>query len=198
MATMHESAVLFSLRHLRNIEETRVREQNEAERGRLAAERRAAAEAEGRVADALTAQRRIEAERKARREADRRADEARTETLRVIAVEHARAEAEVDARAEAARIVEEHQRALAALKQDKHEDLLKRAVWFGVLGAIALVTSGLGLYFGKLKPDADRRAAAQQADLAKADQEIHRLRVKLAQRDAHICAGERPKETRGE
>ena len=157
MATMRETSVLFSLKQRESLEEARVREPRDAVRALIFAERRAAEEAERRSAFERSAQRRIEAERKARHEAERRAEEARIEAMRVAAVERARAEAEVTARVEVMRIVAEHERALAALSEDKHKQKIGRAVMLGAWGSILLCAGAFGLYFGKIKPDADAR-----------------------------------------
>lgn len=191
MGTMQESSVLFSLKQLQSLEETRVREEEEAAKARALAEKRAAEEAERRIAEELSAKKRIEAERAAREEAERRAEEARIEAIRVAAVERAKAEAEVAARVEAMRIAEEHERALAALGADQQKQRLGRAVKLGVAGSIVVFAAALGLYFGKIKPEAEARLRAQQADIAATDEEAERLRKEVAQRDARIREAER-------
>ncbi|MDC0741401.1 hypothetical protein [Polyangium mundeleinium] len=185
MATMQEGALLFSLKYLARLEEARVRPENEAA-GRLEHE-----EAQRHAREASSMHARIEAERRARMDAERRAEEARIEAIRFAAVERARAEAEANARLEVMRIVEAHERALAALKEDKQNQRLGRAVRLGALGSMFLFAAAFGFYFGKVKPDGEAQLRAQQAAIDAADEEASRLRKKLAERDARIKEAER-------
>jgi colicin import membrane protein len=183
MATMNARGMLFSLEQLRRIEEPPIRQENEVARLRAEAERSAAEEVLWRA--------RLVGERTARDDAERRADEARAETLRVAAVERARTEAEVIARLEVMRIVQEHERVLAALKEDKQKERLGRAVRFGAVGSVVVFVATAGLYLGKIKPEGEARFQAQQAEITKADEEATRLRQNLAERAERIRLAER-------
>jgi len=191
MASMQDSSVLFSLKQLQALEETRLREEQEARRAREEAEQKAREEAERRAAEVAAERARLEAEQKAREEAERRAEAARMEAIRLAAVERARAEAEVKARLEAMRIAQEHEKALASLKEDAQKRRLKKSVLYGAVGSVALFAAASGLYFGKIKPDNEARLKQQQADIAAADEETARLKQKLAQQDARIKEAER-------
>jgi colicin import membrane protein len=191
MASMQDSSVLFSLKQLQALEETRLREESEARRAREDAEKRAREEAERRAVEEAAARVRLEAEQKALEEAERRAEEARIEAIRLAAIERARAEAEVQARMEAMRIAQEHERALAALKEDAQKKRLKKSLLYGAVGSVALFGAASGLYFGKIKPEHEARLMQQQADVAAAEEETARLEQKLAQQNARIKEAER-------
>jgi len=184
MATMQEGVLLFSLKYLARLEEARDRRANEP----LGQDHE---EATRRAREASSMHARFEAERRGRLDAERRAEEARIEAIRVAAVERARAEAEVNAHLEVMRIVQEHERVLAALKEDKHNQRLGRAVRLGALGSMLFFAATCGFYFGKIKPDAQAHLRAQQAAITAADQEASQLRQKLAERDARIKEAER-------
>ena len=101
MSEQKESSVLFSLKELMNLEEDRIKQEEEtkraqaeaAERSRLDAERRAREEEEARI--------RAEENRRRTEEARSREENARLEALRLAEVEKARVEAEQRARMEA-------------------------------------------------------------------------------------------------
>ena len=182
MASIRESSLLFSLKQFTTLEEI--------------AQRRADVTLYARD-DALRAEQessmraRLEAERKAREDAEVRAMDARIEAIRVAAVERARSEAEASARAEAIRVVQEHQQALAAIKEDGHKYLFSSAVRATAIGAAFVLVATVGAYYGKVKPDADARRRAQQAEISAASEEAKRLRGELAERDERIKRAEK-------
>lgn len=182
MATMQQGSLLFSLKHLSNSEKKYVQEA-EIERA-LEEARRAAIEA-------ALARTRANIERRARDEADRRAERIHAETAYVVAVERVRAEAEMSARIEASRIALEHERALAAINADVQTKQLARAVRIGIIAPVLLFVTTMGIYFGKVKPDAEARMLSQQADIARWNEEVRQLREQVAARDARIRDAER-------
>jgi hypothetical protein len=191
MATMQDSSVLFSLKQLQSLEEARLREEREAQQARAEAEKQAREEAARREAEAAAAQARADAERKAAEEAEKRAEAARLEALRAAAVERARAEAEVKARTEQMRIAQEHERVLAALEQDAQKRRLKRTVTWGAVGAIALFAAAGGVYFGKIRPDAEAALLAKAADANAAGEDAAKLQQKLDEQEKRLREAQR-------
>jgi colicin import membrane protein len=182
MATMQQGFLLFSLRHISTTEKKSVLD---AESAQVVEEARRSA------IDAALAHTRALAERRARDEADRRAERIQAETAYVVAVERVRAEAEMSAHIEASRIALEHERAMALINADVQKMRLARAVRLGIIVPTFLFVATLGIYFGKVKPDAEARMLGQQADIARWNEEVRELRAQVAARDAHIRNAER-------
>ena len=178
MSATRDNSVPFSLNQLLSLHEERARE--EAARARAEAERIAREEAARRQGGGFAAKGTAEAERMAREEAARREEAAQLEALRLAEVERARAEVEGPARQmEMIRKADEHERALAALREDEKKKKLKRALVSCALGAVALIGGSLGLYFGKIKPDHDALLANQAAQTEATREEAAKLRAKL-------------------
>jgi colicin import membrane protein len=182
MATMQEGFLLFSLKHLSNTEKKYVLE---TESERFLHEARSSA------MDAALAHARANTERRAREEADRRTERIQAETAYVLAVERARAEVEMSTRMEASRIALEHERAMALINADVQKKRLAQALRFGIIVPTLLFFTTLGIYFGKVKPDAEARMLSQQADIIRWNEEVRLLRAQVAARDAHIRDAER-------
>ncbi|MBK9264573.1 MAG: hypothetical protein IPM54_32905 [Polyangiaceae bacterium] len=182
MATMQQGPLLFSLRHLSGSEK---KSAHEEETERVFEEARRCA------IDAALARTRADAERKAREDAERRAERMQAEAAYVVAIERVRAEAEMAARIEASRIALEHERALAAINADVQKRRLAQAVRVGIIGPVLLFVTTMGIYFGKVKPDAEARMISQQADIARWNEEVRQLRAQVAARDARIRDAER-------
>jgi colicin import membrane protein len=182
MATMQQGSLLFSLKHLSNSEKKYVQE-TEIER--------AFEEARRSAIEAALARARANAERRAREDADRRAERIQAESAYVVAIERVRAEAEMSAGIEASRIALEHERALAAINADAQTKRLARAVRVGIIGPVLLFVTTMGIYFGKVKPDAEARMLSQQADITRWNEEVRQLREQVAARDARIRDAER-------
>ena len=64
------------------------------------------------------------------------------------------------ARMEAMTKQQEHERQLHSLQHDEHKKKLQRMVTFSVGGALLLLVGFLGIYFGKIKPEADAKPLA--------------------------------------
>lgn len=182
MATMQQGSLLFSLKHLSNTEKKYVLE---SESERIFEEARRSA------IEAALAHARANTERRAREEADRRAERIQAETAYIVAVERGRTEAEMSARIEASRIALEHERAMALINADVQKKRLAGALRFGIIVPTLLFVATLGIYFGKVKPDAEARMISQQADIARWNEEVRQLRAQVAARDAHIRNAER-------
>ena len=112
-----------------------------------------------------------------------REETARLEALRQAEVERARVEVEQRARMEALIKQQEHERSLAHLAQDQHKKRLQRMVAVISVGGVLVLGSTLGIYFGKIKPEAERERVAQAAVLAAQEEEQRKLQEEIAQRD---------------
>jgi colicin import membrane protein len=174
MAERRENSVLFSLNELRNIEQDRVRGEEEAERARIEAERHAREEEIRRAKDAEEAKRRAEEDR-VRREQEERDRIVREEELRLKESER-RAQIEAAARLEQARIEAE---ARARIEGKKFPTTQV------VAGVIALVVLA-GSIMGYLVHNHNEELARTQAELTqKAEQERKAL---MAQDEARQAA----------
>jgi hypothetical protein len=164
MAERRENSVLFSLKELREIENSRVQQERDAAQARAEAEVRAREEAERKA--------REEAERKTREEQDRiakaQADHEKTlreEQLRLEAEKH-RAQVEAQAKLEAARIHAEVQAKALEKKAPK-------GVIYGAIGGVVLALGALAYVFLVFIPQRDELAAK------KAQDQIDQVRVQL-------------------
>lgn len=135
MAEQKESSVLFSLKELMNLEEDRIKQEEDQKRRAEEEAARVRAEAERRVREEEEARIRADQERRRGEEQRVREETARLEAIRHAEVEKARVEAENQARIEQLRHQQEHERHLVALTQDKSK---KRLVF---------IASGIGVVF---------------------------------------------------
>ncbi|MBI4703712.1 MAG: hypothetical protein HY744_21590, partial [Deltaproteobacteria bacterium] len=141
MAEEQDSSVLFSLKELMNIEEDRIRSEDDerhrtaaaAEQARIEAERRAREEEEARI--------RAEQERRRTEEQRAREEAARLDAMRQAEIERARTEAEQQARIQAMAAQQAHERELAMIKSDKTRRRMRLALVAGSL----IVVLGIGL-----------------------------------------------------
>jgi colicin import membrane protein len=181
------SSVLFSLGELMKIEEQRVDEERRRHDDERAAAEAARLEAEARAAAERSA--RIEAER-ARAELEARAareEEARHQAMRAAAIERARIEAEERARLAAMTAAQEHEQQLVALREDASKKRLSRWLGGSIAAAILLGAGALGVYWGKIRPEAEARERAAAAELDRVKGELDRTKRELAQREAAVA-----------
>jgi len=186
MAEQKESSVLFSLKELMNLEEDRIKQEDEEKRRRADADVQARVDAERRAREQELARLNAEEERKLRDEQRKKEDAARLEAIRHAEVEKARVEAEQRARMESLSKQQEHERALSSLKHDEHKKKLQRMVMLSIGGAVLLLVAVLGIYLGKIKPETEaREAAAQAAYLQQAD-EAKKLQHQLEEQSQKV------------
>lgn len=170
-----ENSVLFSLRELRSIEETRVKEEEDAEKAAEEARIRARMDEERRIREAEEAKQRS-AEEAARREHEMREQRLREDALRVQETE-ARARAEHQAQLEAHRLQQE-------MEIRRQEVQKKWPVWLVVaVGIFAVVTIGAVIFMvqssnkaeqaavAKRRADDEAAEAKKKADAAQAEKE---------------------------
>src|SRR5438552_7105193 len=166
MAERRENSVLFSLNELRNIEQDRVRGEEEAEQARIEAERRAREEEIRRAKEAEEAKRRAEEDR-IRRDIEDKERIVRESELRLKEAER-RAQIEAAAKLEQARI-EAEARARIEGKQFPTTQV--------VAGVIALVVLA-GSIMGYLVHSHNEELARTQVELQqKADMERKKLQA---------------------
>jgi len=188
--SQNQSSVLFSLKELMGLEETRVEEERQA--ATLEAERREEARRRAEVESARQAEEALAREEAQKAEEARlvREEAARHEALRLAAVERARLEALQNARATEQKLANDHHARLLELERDGEKKKLRRNIIVLAAGAVLVLGTGLGIYFGKMRPEAfaereriqaeANRISAENARLAKesglAQDEIDRLR----------------------
>lgn len=181
------SSVLFSLGELMKLEEQRIDEEHQRASASRAASERARIEAEARAAREQAM--RLEAER-ARREAEDRAareEGARLSAMRAAAVERARVEAEEKARFAAMTAAQEHEKSLVALREDASKKRLSGWLGGSIAAAVLLAAGGLGLYFGKIQPEAEARERATAMQLEQAKSDLDRARRELDGRERAVA-----------
>jgi colicin import membrane protein len=183
MSEQKESSVLFSLKELMNLEEDRIKQEEDTRAAQAAAAERARLEAERQARDAEEA--RIRAEEERRRQEDQRSREeaARHEAIRQGEVERARVDAEQRARLEAMQQQQKHEAQLASIKQDVSKKKLRNLL----IGGAAVVVVGLsvgGFLVKKNFDEAAQREAAAQANARLAQEEKAKLEAQIKESDA--------------
>jgi len=186
MAEQKESSVLFSLKELMNLEEDRIKQEDEEKKRRAEADARARSDAERRARDQEQARLAAEEERRRGDETRKKEEAVRLEAIRHGEIERARVEAENRARMEALTKQQEHERHITSLKQDEHKKKLQRNLMLTGISAAVVVFGVLGLYFGKIRPEAEAREAAQRAVIAQQQEETRRAQQQLADSTAKV------------
>lgn len=181
MAEMRDSSVLFSLNQLMSLERQRLREEEESQRARAEAEIAAKRAREQRAREEQEARLREEEARQRAEEARRRESEARIEAIRLGEVERIRIEAEQRQRIALMEQANDHERKLAALKEDKQKRRLTRILTIGGALMALVFTVGFGAYFGVIAPEAERAHQQELAEIAARDADLKRLRSEYEQ-----------------
>ena len=177
MAERRENSVLFSLKELRDIENERVKQEEDTEKARLDAERKAREEGERRAAAEAEAKRREEEDR-LRKMQDDKERQLREEQMRLEAEKH-RAQVEAASRLEAARIQAEVHAAAVAKKAPV-------GMIVGIVGAILALAGGVLAYvFLVVIPQRDAAAQAER------DKEVARLMAKINDQESQMQAEKR-------
>ncbi len=172
MASVQESSVLVSLSHLMNLEQQRIREEDDARQAALEALQRARLDEERAARVAQEERIRAEESRRRAEEAARREESARHEAIRLAGVEKARVEGEQRARIAILEQAQRHERDLAALAQDAQKRRLQRTLLVGGALSLTLLGGGAGLYFGKMAPEAELRRREQLAQIARTEADL--------------------------
>src|SRR4029079_12230840 len=126
MTEMRESSVLFSLNQLMNLEQQRLREEEDAARRKAEAEAAARSNAERRLREEQQARIVAEENRRRAEEVQRREQAARLEAIRLAELERVRIDAERQERLAMMEQAQDHERKVAALTQDRQKKRLTR------------------------------------------------------------------------
>lgn len=179
MGEAKDSSVLFSLQSLMELEEKRIDEEvaRQARAEAAEAERRRAEQERARDEERL----RLRAEEERRRKEQERAreEEARLAALREAAIVKARVETEQRARLDALEAAQRHERELLALREDAGKKRLVRLVYGGAAVLLVGAAGASGLYFGKLRPEAEAREREHAVAIAEQAEATREARAKL-------------------
>src|SRR5262249_47332177 len=123
------------------------------------------------------ARRLAEEARRCAEEAERREVEARLAATRLAELEKVRIEAEQRQRIALLEQANDHERRLAALQQDEQKNRLKKILVIGGSFAGIVLAAGFSMYFGLIKPEAERMHQQELADVATSQAELRQLRA---------------------
>lgn len=189
MAEQKESSVLFSLKELMNLEEDRIRQEDDDKRKRAEAEEQARLDADRRAREAEEARASAEQERRRQEEQRQREETARLEAIRQGEVERARHDAENQARLRAMQQQQDHERQLAALSQDKKKkQLVYLVVGIGALLIFGGVGGGYALYSSQ--KEAERVQALKDKEIAEKNATVERLMAELKKQQEEMVAAQ--------
>lgn len=176
MSEQKESSVLFSLKELMNLEEDRIRQEEDEKKKRVEADAKARDDAERKARDDEASRIKAEDDRRRAEESRMREETARHEAIRAAEIEKQKIEAERGAQLAAMSKQQEHARALEMIKQDEGKKKLRNMV-IGISAAAVLTFGGIaGYVFGvympqkaaeKLVQDNALKAQIEEAALAK-------------------------------
>jgi colicin import membrane protein len=188
MAEQKESSVLFSLKELMNLEEDRIRQEEDQKRRTDEEAARVHAEAERRVREEEESRLRAVEEKRRTEEQRTREEATRLEAIRHGEVEKARIDAENRARMQQLQHQQEHERQLAVVTQDKSKKtLVIISSSIGVL-LVAGIVGGLVLYTNAQKKERDLQAQLQ--DLQSKQEENNRKMNELNSQLSHATTPE--------
>lgn len=186
MSEQKESSVLFSLKELMNLEEDRIRQEEDDKKNRAQAEAKARDDAERKARDEEAARVAAEEERKRLEAARQREETARLEAMRAAEIEKQKIEAERRAQLEAMSKQQEHARQLEMIKQDEGKKKLRNMI-FGISGAAVLTLGSIGGYiFGVYLPAKEKEKMAQDAALKVQMDEAEKAKREAAQAMADV------------
>ena len=161
MAEQKESSVLFSLKELMNLEENRIKEEEDAKKRAADAEVQAKADAERRAREEEEARLRAEEERRRQDEMRRKMEEAQIEAAKHAEIEKRKLEQQHLLQMEALAKQQAHEKEIHAIQAQK-----RKGVHPGVLGGIGVLLLGAVLaivFVVAIKPANDAKEAVLQA-----------------------------------
>jgi colicin import membrane protein len=183
-----ESSVLFSLKELMNLEEDRIKQEDDDAKQRADEERRRLDMEAQRKREEEEARVAAEQERRRLEDSRQREESTRLEAIRQAEIEKRRIEAERAAQLEAMSKQQEHQRQLAMIQQDEGKKKLRNTLIGVGVGSVLLIGGGLGVYFGKIKPEADAKQAAIEAQSRADKEEAEKSKRDAADAQAKVMA----------
>ncbi len=161
MAEQKESSVLFSLKELMSLEESRIREEEDAKKQKAEAEAQARLDAERRTRDEEERRLREEEERRRQDELRRKMEEAQVEAHKHAEIEKRKLEDQHRLQMEALAQQQAHERQIQQIQASKP----KGAHW-GLLAGVGVALFGAILaivFFVVIKPASDAKAAVARA-----------------------------------
>lgn len=195
MGEQRESSLLFSLHELFAHERERVRLKRLARAAQLADEQAFHEENQRRIREAEI---QAEVQEARRREAEaqrKREEEVRIEVLQSAELERVRAQVDKKAHVEQAMLELEHQRRMDALARTSEQRRQRAMTLTSLLLGFAVVAGGLGIYFGKLRPEQHRILAgyeavlgAKAAQLEEAERQLAALKEERARLHTELAA----------
>ena len=185
MSEQKESSVLFSLKELMNLEEDRIRGEEEQRDNARRAEEEARMAAERAARDAEESRIRAEEERRRAEEQRTREEAARLEAIRHAEVEKARVEAEQQARLAAMSNQQQHERQLAAINQDQSKKKL-RNILIGLSAGFIIIGTGVGIGVYKNHQATELQRIALEEEAKKAKEDKQRLEAQLSQQASKV------------
>ncbi|MFI5300374.1 MAG: hypothetical protein ACHREM_19985, partial [Polyangiales bacterium] len=161
MAEQKESSVLFSLKELMNIEENRIKEEQDSKRKAVEAEAQAKAEAERQAREEEEARLRDEEERRRVDEQRRRMEEAQVEAAKAAEIEKRRLEEQHRLEMQTLAHKHAHEKEVATIKASEKKGPPMALV--GVFAFIALCLVGAIVFFVAIKPATEAKEAVKKA-----------------------------------
>lgn len=169
MAEQKESSVLFSLKELMNLEENRIKEEEDAKKRAAEAEIQAKAEAERRAREEEEARLRAEEERRRQDEMRRKMEEAQIEAAKHAEIEKRKLEEQHRLQMEAMAKQQAHEKEIHVIQSQK-----RKGVHPGILAGIgvALLSALFAvIFFVAIKPANDAKEAVKKAQVFAASDE---------------------------
>jgi colicin import membrane protein len=161
MSEQKESSVLFSLKELMSLEESRIKEEEDAKRKKTEAETAAKLEAERRARDEEERKLRDEEERRRQEELRRKMEDAQVEAAKHAEIEKRKLEEQHRLQMEAVAQQQAHERQIQQIQATKrkgaHPGLLAG------IGVVLLAAIGAIIFFVVIKPANDAKAAVAVA-----------------------------------
>lgn len=173
MGELRDSSALFSLEGLLDLEKRRVEEARAAEQRHIAALRETELEQQRKAREAAAQKAREQERRRRRREQEEREEQARLLALREAEVQRARLEADANARIEILTRQQQHEQRLAAMRQGLRGRRDRVLLLIGALVTTLTIATSLGLYYGRVLPEA-KRTETRFAQLLDAEREKSR------------------------
>lgn len=157
MAEQKESSVLFSLKELMNIEESRIKEEQEAKRRAAEVEQQTKADAERRAREEEEARLREEEERRRADEHRRNMEAAQIEASKAAEIEKRRLEEAHRLEMQALAQRQAHEKEVAVITSQKRKGVPPAVM--GVVGIVLVALIGAIIFFVSIKPATEAKEA---------------------------------------
>lgn len=169
MAEQKESSVLFSLKELMNLEENRIKEEEDAKKRAAEAEVQAKADAERRAREEEEGRLRAEEERRRQDEMRRKMEEAQIEAAKHAEIEKRKLEEQHRLQMEAMAKQQAHEKEIHVIQSQKRKGIhpgVMAGIGIALLGALFAV-----VFFVSIKPSNEAKEAVKKAAIFAAAEE---------------------------